>query len=442
MKRNIIETLVAFVGLGMVYYGAALDQCLHATGQPAPNCHFTPLGDTFFLVGFVVGWIGIAPWKFYARNYLCQICGVEFGGGREGKVSQASHLQISHPDFYKWDVRWSRWTGIFVIFCFVYVIGAGELVGALPSLSAFTDWWILGFVGVAAILVFDLTDLHFVTKKFRNKWLLLHPEGKTSEGVRVEQEKLSAGVNAWNQLTRGKEQYFGGLMAGGLKKKGNFAGGYGIYFTSQRIIGVKTSRWFVLMLVLAALAGIGGVSALGIIVGISPAYAPLIGIPIIGALIVWGQRRLRFQDPMTIEELERRKDFEIRRDNISGIDLKKPGLVRRGHLIVTTKSGEAKTLMITQEAGVFDRLRGLVSGFCNVPTSSPIEGQRLTTSYPSPSYADREHLDDSQDPSDYPNRLYEERHVEKRDFEWCPHCAAMFPRGTSVCPACGKSISS
>src|SRR6266568_995687 len=110
MKRNTIETGLAFVGLGMIYYGASVKQCLHAAGQPAPNCHFTPLGDTFFLVGMVVAWIGIAPWKIYARNYLCQVCGAAFGGGKGGKLSQSSHLQSTHPDFYKWDVRWIRWT--------------------------------------------------------------------------------------------------------------------------------------------------------------------------------------------------------------------------------------------------------------------------------------------------------------------------------------------
>lgn len=442
MKRNIIETLVAFVGLGMVYYGAGLDQCLHAAGQPAPNCHFTPLGDTFFLVGFVVGWIGIAPWKVYARNYVCQICGIGFGGGKEGKISQASHLKSEHSGFYKWDARWSHWTGFFVILSFVYIIGAGELVSAVPSLAVFTDWWILGFVGVVVALVFDLADLHFVTKNFRNKWLLLHPDGKTSEGMRVEQAKLSAGVTAWNDFTHGHEQYFGGLMSGGLKKKGNFAGGYGIYFTSQRIIGVKASRWFALILFVAALASIGGVSALGIVVGISPAYAALIGIPLIGALIAYGHRALRFQDPMTIEELNGRKDFEILRGNISEIDLKKPGIVRRGHLAVASKAGETTTVMITQEAGVFDRLKGLLTGFCNIPTEHANDRKHLTINYPSSSYPDRGQLDPAQGSLEDTSRVFEEGHVERQDFQWCTHCATMFPRGASTCPACGKSVSS
>jgi|SRR6267378_4576828 len=441
MRRNTIETGLAFIGLGMVYYGASVDQCLHATGQPAPNCHFTLLGNTIFLVGFVVGWIGIAPWKIYARNYLCQVCGAGFGGGKEGKLSRSSHLQGTHPDFYKWDARWSRWTGVFTIFCFVYIIGTGELIGAVPSLSAFNDLWLLLFVGIMAVLVFDLADLHFVTKKFKNKWLLLHPEEQSSETLRIELEKLSAGVAAWNKFTDGQEQYSGGLMSGGLKKKGNFAGGYGVYFTSQRIIGVRTSRWFVVILVLAALAGIAGAAAFGLIVGTSTAYVSFfIAIPIIVTLIAWGQRRLRFQDPMTIEELDRRKEFEIRRENISGIDLKKPGVIRRGHLIVTSKTGKGLTIMVNQEPGTFERLKGLVSGFCFVPTEAWIKGRSPVINYPKPSYTYPGKLDSAKDESAEIQRVVDEKHVEQRDFEWCTHCAAMVPRGTRVCPNCGKTI--
>src|SRR5947207_7819839 len=148
MKRNTIETFVAFLGLGMIYYGAGVNQCLHATGQPAPNCHFTPIGTTFLVVGLVVGMIGVAPWKMYARNYVCQLCGAEFGGGKEGKLSQSSHLKSNHPDFYKWDIRWSRWTEVWTVFCFVYIVGVAVIVGILPSLNAFTNWWLLGYLGL------------------------------------------------------------------------------------------------------------------------------------------------------------------------------------------------------------------------------------------------------------------------------------------------------
>src|SRR2546425_1309658 len=125
----------------------------------------------------------------------------------------------------------------------------------------------------------------------------------------------------------GREEYFGGLMTSGLKKKGNFAVGYGVYFTSQRIIGIKTNRRFVVILILAVLAAVGGASAIGILIGASSAYASFTGLAIILVIIAWGQKRLRFEDPSSIEELERRRDFEIRRENIAEVDLRRPGLV-------------------------------------------------------------------------------------------------------------------
>ena len=441
MKRNTIEIIVAFLGLGMVLYGARINQCSQAAGQAASNCHFTPTSATIFVVGIVVSWIGIAPWKIYARNYVCQLCGAGFSGGGEGKLSRSAHFQSDHPDFYKWDIIWNRWTTLFSISSFVYIIGAGVLVDTLPTLNAFSDWWLLGFVGVMVGLVLDLVDLHFVTKKFRNKWLLLHPEARNLERLRVEQEKLSEGVTAWKEFTHGQERYLGGLMVGGLKKKGNFAGGYGVYFTSQRIIGVKTSRWFVVILVVAALAGIGGAAVIGILLGTVPVYAYFIGFPIIIVIIAWGEKRLRFQNPLTLEELERRKDVEIRRESISEIDLKKPGVVRRGHLIVTPNAGKGLTVMITQEAGVFERFRGLVSGFCFVPPPAWIKGRPLTTNYPKPDYMYPGKVDNAEAESDKAQGVLDERYIEQSDFEWCPHCATMVPRGTLVCPNCGKTVS-
>src|SRR2546423_1802833 len=70
-RRNTLETSVAFLGLGMVVYGGRIQEG-------------TLTGSVVFVVGFVVCWIGIAPWKFYARNYVCLVCRDSFGGGKEG----------------------------------------------------------------------------------------------------------------------------------------------------------------------------------------------------------------------------------------------------------------------------------------------------------------------------------------------------------------------
>jgi hypothetical protein len=425
MKRNTIEVIIAIFGLGMVVYGAGLK---------------TSLGNAIEAIGFVVGLIGITPWKSYARNYSCNVCGNMFGGGREGAVSKREHLRNSHGDFYKWDVRWGYLTTGVVLFAFVYIIGIGTLVSSVPSFSSFTNWWLIGFLAVLAVFFLDLADFFVVTKKFRNKWLLLHP-GEDYGELRVDQEKLSAGVSSWREFTHGQEEYFGGLTSGGLKKKGNFAAGYGVYFTSTRIFGIKTSRWFVVVLVIAALAAIGGATVFSILTGFSPAFSYFVALPIILAIIALGQNRLRFNDPMSIVELEHRKDLEIRREDISEIDLKKPSAFRRGHLAITVKDGKTFTILINQETGVFDRLKGLVSGFSFVPPASWAREKRATINLPSPEYPSDEGTDAGRDmPSSSPG-VQDEKHVGKRDFEWCPHCATMLARGTSICPSCGKSIS-
>ena len=189
----------------MVYLGVGVDQCLHAPATRLRTAHFTPLGNTIWTVGFVVGVIGIAPWKIYVKDYLCSVCGAEFGGGKSGNTSESSHYRINDPDFYKWISRWSRWTAALATFSFVYVIGADQLVGDVPSLSAVTDWWAIGFAGVCVALILDLVDIHFVTKRFRNRWLQVHPEERFLDSLRVEPEKLTAGVPAWKQFTRGRD---------------------------------------------------------------------------------------------------------------------------------------------------------------------------------------------------------------------------------------------
>jgi hypothetical protein len=424
-RRNTFETLVAFLGLGMVVYGGRIQEG-------------TLTGSIVFVVGFVVCWIGIAPWKFYARNYVCPLCRDSFGGGKEGSISESSHLKETHPGFYRWNRIWTRLALVLMVPLFG-LIPTIVLASSIPSLGGYVNWTFLAFVGLGAVLALDFIDFHFVTERYRRKWVLLNPEPKEEKDSKILQigpEKLNDGVAAWNKFTGGHEQLFGGLMAAGLKKKGSFASGYGIYFTSQRIIGVKTSKWFVLILIIAALGGIGGGVAVGLAIGPTPALAYLIAFPIITVVIGLGQRRLRFDDAMTLEELDKRKDFDIRRDNISEMELKRPGMVRRGHLTILPKSGKTVGFLITQEPGLFDRMQGLVAGFSFVPPSiwrkEVIPASDHSTQY-TLSQNDNYLPEES-------SEVLDEKHVESRDFQLCPHCATMVPRDTKICPSCGKMI--
>jgi len=71
------------------------------------------------------------------------------------------------------------------------------LASSIPSLSGIANWTFLVFVGLGAVLALDFIDFHFVTKRFRKKWILLNPEPeeeKDSKTLQIGPEKLTQGV--------------------------------------------------------------------------------------------------------------------------------------------------------------------------------------------------------------------------------------------------------
>jgi len=163
-----------------------------------------------------------------------------------------------------------------------------------------------------------------------------------------------------------QERLIGGFITGTFKKVGNFAGGYGVFATSKRIVGVSSSRWFIVLLVgsfLGALGLISGIAAISHVFDLR--FTVFGGIALIGAIIVWGQRRLSRKDPRSIEELEARRDFEIYRDNIASVQMKKPGSVKRGHMKIIPLTGEGLNVLITQQFEDYLRLKSLIAQFCS-----------------------------------------------------------------------------
>lgn len=101
----------------------------------------------------------------------------------------------------------------------------------------------------------------------------------------------------------------GGFASANLKK--GIIKGYGVYTTSMRIIGVKTRSG------LLAGALVGG---------------------LVGRKIT--SDAMKSESTKKLQELEQKKDFEISKDQISKIFVKKPGHVKGGHILITPKSGE------------------------------------------------------------------------------------------------------
>jgi len=104
-----------------------------------------------------------------------------------------------------------------------------------------------------------------------------------------------------------EEEYLGGLESGRMKK--GMVAGYGIYATNKRIIGVKSRRAL-------------GKALAGLAFGVVGAYV--------------GMKLSRGQSFKAIADLDEKKDFEVAKENVSSLELKKPTMWRRGHIVIST----------------------------------------------------------------------------------------------------------
>lgn len=140
---------------------------------------------------------------------------------------------------------------------------------------------------------------------------------------------------------------------------------YGIYTTSNRIVGVKASAG---PYVLIAGSTLGVLVLFAVLVSIT--HVTLLYLPALALIIVLGlriQSRSKKNDPTSIPELDDRKDFEIFRNNISKIELKNAGL-GNGHLRILAVNGNRENFRIGGRIGRgYDGLKSLLQEFCSNP---------------------------------------------------------------------------
>ncbi len=132
------------------------------------------------------------------------------------------------------------------------------------------------------------------------------------------------------------ERYLGGFMSPNLHLKGRGASsmGYGVYATDRRVIGVNTIRG-----AFAALAFVGGVA------GVAFAVA--------GA----GDDSAK-----AIAELDAKKDFDVRKEDIWGIEVRRPRGIKVGYLDIRLASGAVTRITIADKPE-FAQLRSLMQTF-------------------------------------------------------------------------------
>ncbi len=152
-----------------------------------------------------------------------------------------------------------------------------------------------------------------------------------------------------------------------------FSNLYGIYATSNRIIGVKPNAAPFVLIPAATVGVLLLFSVLVSITNIALLYVPALVVVIVLVVLIW--RKMGKKTPTTVAELDVRKSFEILRNNISRIELKKAGL-GSGHLRIVAVDGNGQNLRISSKIGNgYDNLKNLLQEFCSIhPRIELLEG--------------------------------------------------------------------
>jgi hypothetical protein len=140
-----------------------------------------------------------------------------------------------------------------------------------------------------------------------------------------------------------EEMYLGGMTSANFKK--GIMSGYGIYATSQRVIGTKKR---------------GGVLKGFMVAGMLGGKAGTVkGNLLRGA---FAQAFTKDESAKQIADLEKNKDFEIYKDDIAQIEIKKPGTMHRGHIKIKPKQGKEVEISMTGREE-FEHMRELFGVF-------------------------------------------------------------------------------
>ncbi len=129
------------------------------------------------------------------------------------------------------------------------------------------------------------------------------------------------------------EMFLGGFASGFLAR--GFHIGYGLYFTTNRVIGIDL--------------GSGGGGALG---GTMAGF-------IDGQLMPTVSQE---ESDKVIGQLEGMKEFDISKDQISRIEVKKPGLLSSGHITITPTNGKPVKISLRHRIA-YDRIMQLTRVF-------------------------------------------------------------------------------
>ncbi len=126
------------------------------------------------------------------------------------------------------------------------------------------------------------------------------------------------------------EQFLGGFGSGFLAR--GFVPGYGVYATNLRIFGVRDPTT------------VSGGHLAGLVEG---ELMPKLSAE---------------ENVKVIDSLDAKKEFDVPKDQISSIELKRPGLLGTGHMAIFPKRGGELKISIRHRIG-FERLRDVMQVF-------------------------------------------------------------------------------
>ncbi len=130
-----------------------------------------------------------------------------------------------------------------------------------------------------------------------------------------------------------EEEYVWGVESNRMMRTEG-AEGYGVYVTNRRIFGAKLGK-----AVPRKIVGSEAVDAHGIM-----------------------SKLTRNETVEKLSDLQVEKDFEVLRDDVSGLVLKKPGFKHRGELAISSRSGQSVNIVIL-EKGDYEKLKELLEMF-------------------------------------------------------------------------------
>jgi len=134
-------------------------------------------------------------------------------------------------------------------------------------------------------------------------------------------------------------------------QKGKIRLGYGLFINNDRVIGVRASRWYLLASVIHApiliVSSLWGFLLLflgfgfGLVLLFVPVFLELVWAGLNSVFVVPAMERVLRGKEYSIDELEARKDFELRRSDVWEVEIRQPNGLAPGLLEFKPRSGSA-----------------------------------------------------------------------------------------------------